>query len=144
MASTVEALKLPSSHFTNNLRMALARLYEYSVTRVSLQRPRLACVYFRAVTTGGADRAGSNLEWRKVQLNRLRQNFHGPIIESDDELQPMWKDMESRVLRRKSVPIENAKGRVGRSNVRPTDEESWLVAGLYDQNGTNEDDVPQG
>ena len=69
-----------------------------------------------------------------MQLDRLRRTFEEPInIESDEELQPMWKDMESRVVRRRSLTIEQAGGRIGRSNIRPTDEESWLQAGMYDQ-----------
>jgi hypothetical protein len=74
-------------------------------------------------------------EWRKVQLDRLSKNFDQrkePVIEKDDDLQPMWKDMESRVVRRRTLTIEQAGGRVGRTNIRPTDEESWLKAGMYD------------
>jgi hypothetical protein len=53
-------------------------------------------------------------------------------------LQPMWKDMERRVTRRKPVTIRQAGPKVGRRNVRPTDEEAWLQAGLY--NNDNEKD----
>jgi hypothetical protein len=77
-------------------------------------------------------------EWRKVQLDRLRKRFEEPVIEKDDDLQPMWKDMESRVVRRKSLTIEQAGGRIGRKNVRPTDEESWLNAGMYEDLETDE------
>jgi hypothetical protein len=77
-------------------------------------------------------------EWRKHQLDRLllqQQKFQPAqevMIASDDDLQPMWKDMERRVTRRKPVTIQQAGPKVGRRNVRPTDEEAWLQAGLYD------------
>lgn len=94
--------------------------------------------FFRASSTGGgAGNGGKDLEWRKVQLDRVRKNFEGPSIQNDSDLQPMWKEMESRVLRRRSVKIENAGGRVGRSNIRPTDEDSWLRAGMYDHNAND-------
>ena len=96
------------------------------------QRP--SYLLFRASSTGGAGNGERDLEWRKVQLDRMRKNFSEPSIESDDDLQPMWKEMESRVLRRRSLTIEKAGGQVGRTNVRATDEESWLKAGMYDHN----------
>jgi hypothetical protein len=82
-------------------------------------------------------------EWRKHQLDRLlllQQQKFQPAQEvmiasdddDDDDLQPMWKDMERRVTRRKPVTIQQAGPKVGRRNVRPTDEEAWLQAGLYD------------
>ena len=86
-------------------------------------------------------------KWRKGQLSKLSDNFRDaegsimlkpvpePIkINSDDEVQPMWKDMESRVTRRRSYTLEEASAggkQVGRRNVRKTDEEAWLAAGLY-------------
>ena len=57
-------------------------------------------------------------------------------ITSDVEIQPMWKDMESRVVRRRSMSISEAlqKGKKsGRGNVGKTDEEVWLKAGMYDE-----------
>lgn len=56
-------------------------------------------------------------------------------ISSDFEIQPMWKDMESRVVRRRSIAISEAlqKGKkLGRRNVGKTDEDAWLKAGLYE------------
>lgn len=55
-------------------------------------------------------------------------------INNDEDVQQMWKDMESRVTRRKSMTLAEAKfnGKsVGRKNLRKTDEEAWLEAGLY-------------
>jgi hypothetical protein len=57
-------------------------------------------------------------------------------ITSDDEVQQTWKDMESRVVRRRTMDLSEAKAKgkkVGRRNVRKTDEEVWLDAGLYDE-----------
>jgi hypothetical protein len=72
--------------------------------------------------------------WRKSQLNRLEKKFTEPlVIKSDEDLQPMWKAMESRVTKRKTLTIEEAGGRMGRSNIRSTDEEVWLEAGMYDE-----------
>lgn len=90
----------------------------------------------------------ANSRWRKGQLSKITDTFENagkgglavrPVpmeINSDDEVQPMWKDMESRVTRRRAMTKAEAtaKGKkIGRSNVRKTDEEAWLSAGLYDQ-----------
>ncbi len=55
-------------------------------------------------------------------------------INNDEDVQPMWKDMESRVTRRKTITVQEAKIRgksIGRRNIRKTDEEAWMDAGLY-------------
>ncbi len=94
-------------------------------------------------------------EWRKNQLSKVTQKFdehqndgsdenlrkddvdkeEKTIINSDDDLQPMWRAMESRVLNKRTMTIEEAKRKqkpVGRRGLRRTDEEAWLEAGLYD------------
>lgn len=87
----------------------------------------------------------SSSQWKKDQLNKITDKFltkephhiaeQQPLeITSDDELQPMWRDMESRVLRRKSLTVADAvkKGiKIGRTNIRSTEEDVWLHAGLY-------------
>jgi hypothetical protein len=56
--------------------------------------------------------------WRKSQLDRLEKKFTEPlVIKSDEDLQPMWKAMESRVTKRKTLTIE----------------EAGLEAGMYDE-----------
>jgi hypothetical protein len=74
------------------------------------------------------------------QRNQQRQQQQQPLeIASDDEVQPMWREMESRVLRRKSVTVAEAltKGmKIGRRNIRSTDEDVWLDAGLYHNNNS--------
>ena len=80
-------------------------------------------------------------EWRKAQLDRLEQRLSQPPpqqIASEDDLQPMWKDMENRVRRRRPRTLADAKGRTGRANVKQTDEEAWLRAGLYHSKDDNQ------
>lgn len=96
-------------------------------------------------------------QYRKGQLNKLENKFKesssSPSQSSDtpsmsawlsqplpiddyDDVQPMWKDMESRVLKRKLPPKlseVNNEAFVGRRNIRKTDEEAWLEAGLYNE-----------
>lgn len=103
----------------------------------------------------------SSAKWRKGQLDSVAERFrhggaaddricqsnndentvgregadmHGtaPVINSDDDLQQMWRDMESRVLNRRSLTAAERGGRVGRRNVRKSDEDVWLEAGVYD------------
>jgi hypothetical protein len=44
-------------------------------------------------------------------------------VTSDEQVQAMWKDMESRVLRRRSILVSDAGKKVGRRNIGKTDEE---------------------
>ena len=79
-------------------------------------------------------------EWRKQQLDKLTNNFQDPLtIESDEDLQPMWREMESRVVNRRTRTKEENGGKTGRTNIRPTDEEAWLRAGLYEQDSDKTD-----
>ena len=82
------------------------------------------------------DATTTTTEWRQEQLKRLERKFQEEPtnnIESDEELQPMWKDMESRVTKRRSRTLADTGGKTGRSNIRKTDEEAWLQAGMYDE-----------
>jgi hypothetical protein len=75
------------------------------------------------------------MEWRKQQLDKLEKKFSEPslvVVDNDDDLQPMWKSMESRVTRRRPRTVEEIGGRTGRTNVKKTDEDLWLREGLYD------------
>jgi hypothetical protein len=67
-------------------------------------------------------------------LEKLEKKFTEPSvkIESDEELQPMWKGMESRVSNRRSRTIAEMGEKTGRTNIKQTDEELWLQGGLYD------------
>jgi len=91
-------------------------------------------------TTNKADDAVGN-KWRKQQLDKLEKKFQPPSattaevessVQDDEDLQPMWKDMESRVKNRRSRTLAENKGKIGRTNVRKTDEDVWLEQGLYD------------
>jgi predicted acetyltransferase len=103
--------------------------------RIRSSRCHRSCIH-RWLTTGGS----GSTEWRKSQLDKLEQSF-ASTIENDEQIQPMWKDMESRVTRRKSFTVEERKGVIGRRNVRKTDEDNWLQAGLYGTNNEQEDNA---
>jgi len=60
-------------------------------------------------------------------------------IESEEDLQPMWKEMEGRVTRRKLRTLAETGGKSGRMNIKKTDEDVWLEEGLYSV--TEEDDL---
>ncbi len=55
-------------------------------------------------------------------------------IDNYDDVQPIWKGMESRVTKRKSLTLMQRGGISGRRNVRRSDEDMWLEAGVYDDN----------
>eukprot|EP00588_Corethron_pennatum_P029143 CAMPEP_0194323830 /NCGR_PEP_ID=MMETSP0171-20130528/25991_1 /TAXON_ID=218684 /ORGANISM="Corethron pennatum, Strain L29A3" /LENGTH=141 /DNA_ID=CAMNT_0039082563 /DNA_START=39 /DNA_END=460 /DNA_ORIENTATION=+ len=90
---------------------------------------------------GGSGDKGPS--WRKSQLERLESKFHAdgddddgpPVIESDGDVQQMWREMEGRVTKRRLPPklgSVEARGRpTGRRNVRKSEEDVWLEAGLY-------------
>ena len=100
-----------------------------------------------AAQTDSNDPASSSLAasmaWRRSQIDKLEEKFatddkdrdgtdDSVKIESDEELQPMWRDMESRVTKRRSLTAAQRKGKVGRRNIRKSDEDMWLESGLYD------------
>ncbi|VEU39715.1 unnamed protein product [Pseudo-nitzschia multistriata] len=75
-------------------------------------------------------------EWRKQQLDKLENRFRGKLletrtIESEEDLQPMWKEMEGRVTRRKARTLADTGGKSGRRNIKKTDEDVWLQEGMY-------------
>ena len=75
--------------------------------------------------------------WRKAQLDKIENKFKGKElkarnIESEEDLQPMWKEMEGRVTRRKPRTLADTGGKSGRMNIKKTDEDVWLQQGLYD------------
>ena len=99
---------------------------------------------FLSQTAGGDNSSKSNQsatkqpDWRKRQLDQLEKRFSDADhavnkIQEQDDLQPMWKEMESRVAKRRSRTLEQNKGKIGRANVRKTDEDVWLQEGLYDE-----------
>ena len=84
-------------------------------------------------------------EWRKQQLDKIENKFKGKElkalkIESEEDLQPMWKEMEGRVTRRKPRTLADTGGKSGRMNIKKTDEDVWLQQGLYDTNDSDSSD----
>ena len=81
-------------------------------------------------------------EWRKAQLDKLENKFKGKQtevldIESEEDLQPMWKEMEGRVTRRKPRTLADTGGKSGRMNIKKTDEDVWLEQGLYQKDDSD-------
>jgi hypothetical protein len=102
---------------------------------------------FSSKEGGGSSSAlSAGMEWRKKQLDKLENKFPSytvgddwhvnasPLttVESEEDLQPMWSSMESRVKNRRSRTKEQRGGKTGRRNIKRTDEEMRLEAGFYD------------
>ena len=129
-----------------------------------VRNDRIRLFVSRLFVTHSSDDSTPKLssEWRKHQLDKLSTKLSNSIksepyekdqrdsapregiqsINSDEELQQMWKDMESRVVNRKLWTVQQlqTKGRViGRGDVRKTDEEMWLEAGLYSSNSSDDE-----
>ena len=86
----------------------------------------------RSIASSSGDEADAGA-WRKQQLNNLERKFSEPrIVENEEDLQSMWKQMESRVTNRRPRTLRETGGRTGRSNLKTTDEDVWLKEGLYD------------
>jgi hypothetical protein len=87
--------------------------------------------------------------WRKQQLDKLEHKLSQQNearldqvvseIGEESDLQPMWQSMESRVKNRRSLTAQERDGKIGRMNVRRTDEDVWLAEGLYDSNSTGDE-----
>lgn len=83
--------------------------------------------------TPAAGEGGDHTDTEVDDKNGSRDNTPDSIT-SDEELQPMWRDMESRVTRRRSLTAAERKaGEVGRRNIRKSDEDVWLEGGLYNE-----------
>lgn len=100
------------------------------------------------------DSASANTQWKRNQYRKLEDKFNNnneneskhtsstkqqlePLnIDNYDDVQPMWKEMESRVTRRRSLTLEQRGGVSGRRNVRKSEEDYWQQAGVYDEKKT--------
>jgi hypothetical protein len=87
-------------------------------------------------------------EWRQRELQKLEERFENEalksrtataktepltqVVDDDDSLQEMWRQMEGRVTRRRPRTVEETGGKAGRQNIKRTDEEVWQREGLYD------------
>ena len=84
------------------------------------------------------DESGESQSVKKdKELDIIDNKMNEPSqINNDEEVQQMWKDMENRVTRRRSITLSEAKMKgksVGKNNIRRTDEEAWLEAGVYQE-----------
>lgn len=84
-------------------------------------------------------------EWRQKQLQKLENKFTLPpkngqqhqqqhpaqLVDKEEDLQQTWKEMESRVTRRRPRTAAENGGKTGRANIKKTEEEVWLQEGLY-------------
>ena len=61
-------------------------------------------------------------------------------IDRYEDVQPMWKEMESRVTKRRSLTLQDRGGVSGRRNVRKSDEDVWLEAGVYNSDIDDDND----
>jgi hypothetical protein len=93
--------------------------------------------------------AKATTQWKRSHYRKIVDKFHQPqptspttknitqqqeplIIDNYEDVQPMWKGMESRVTKRVSLTLDQRGGVSGRRNVRKSDEDMWLESGLYD------------
>lgn len=122
-------------------RMSIIRVASIPLRRLSFPTTRVPLFFLRPLSSAGNV---DNTEWRKTQLDDLRRKFDEPLeIDSDQDLQPTWKDMESRVTRRRLRTLAEAGEQIGRTNIRATDEDAWLQAGMYDQDTCTEKEEPR-
>ena len=84
-----------------------------------------------------ADKMNSTSNSDEVSSTTSTDDVFPLHIENYEDVQPMWKEMESRVTRRKSLTLEQRGGVCGRRNVRKCDEDIWMQAGVYDSSNIN-------
>ena len=75
----------------------------------------------------------NNNENESKHTSSSKQQLEPLNIDNYDDVQPMWKEMESRVTRRRSLTLEQRGGVSGRRNVRKSEEDYWAQAGVYDE-----------
>ncbi|GMI00182.1 hypothetical protein TrVE_jg8504 [Triparma verrucosa] len=81
--------------------------------------------------------------WIKQQQRKILEKFAKGEGEGDEkeeeedfEVQDEWLAMERRTKNRRLVRLDEAGEKLGRQNVKKTDEEYWLQAGVYDEGDT--------
>ena len=92
-------------------------------------------------------------QWKRQQYEKIERRFRPdredderpkPLqIDNYEDVQPAWREMESRVTKRRSLTLEERQGVSGRRNVRKSDEDVWLHAGVYNSstNSNEEEEV---
>lgn len=146
--STTQSHRFTSRYVASNTYKGIINLNSY----YQLQRS------FASNVNGSNDNPSGNsqdivnsttatTEWKRNHYRKISDKFEidttgsktsietypEPIqIDNYEDVQPMWKEMESRVTRRRSLTLDQRGGVSGRRNVRRSDEDVWLEAGVYD------------
>ena len=101
------------------------------------------------------DSAAATTQWKRNHYQKIEDKFNNktssttdtqnlePLnIDDYEDVQPMWKAMESRVTQRRSLTLEQLKRRggvSGRRNIRKSEEDYWVKAGVYDDKEEKKD-----
>eukprot|EP00531_Pseudo-nitzschia_arenysensis_P019620 CAMPEP_0116141648 /NCGR_PEP_ID=MMETSP0329-20121206/14491_1 /TAXON_ID=697910 /ORGANISM="Pseudo-nitzschia arenysensis, Strain B593" /LENGTH=139 /DNA_ID=CAMNT_0003636839 /DNA_START=106 /DNA_END=525 /DNA_ORIENTATION=+ len=130
-------LRLLSTAGSRHLRVGKRNLLGFTAPGTTTS-PRVLSSSF----SSDSKRPTVGSEWRKQQLEKIENKFKGKQttvldIESEEDLQPMWKEMEGRVTRRKPRTLADTGGKSGRMNIKKTDEDVWLQQGLYSQDDSD-------
>ncbi|GMI18792.1 hypothetical protein TrLO_g13325 [Triparma laevis f. longispina] len=79
---------------------------------------------------------GREEPWIKKQQRKILEKFEGGGKEqespSEFKVQDEWLAMERRTKNRRLVKLNEAGGKLGRRNVKKTDEDYWIQAGVYE------------
>ncbi|EJK45801.1 hypothetical protein THAOC_35565, partial [Thalassiosira oceanica] len=105
--------------------------------------------------SGITSSAAATTQWKRQQYEKIERRFRPdetkPLqIDNYEDVQPAWREMESRVTKRRSLTLEERQGVSGRRNVRKSDEDLWLQAGVYNSskeeasNSDSNDDQEEG
>ena len=83
----------------------------------------------------------TDIQIKSTSSSSTKQQKQQPLsIDRYEDVQPMWKEMESRVTKRRSLTLQDRGGVSGRRNVRKSDEDVWLEAGVYNNDIGDDDD----
>ena len=79
---------------------------------------------------------GREEPWIKKQQRKILEKFEGGGEEqespSEFKVQYEWLAMERRTKNRRLVKLNEAGEKLGRRNVKKTDEDYWIQAGVYE------------
>ncbi len=92
--------------------------------------------------------ANATTEWKRSHYRKMQDKLEKPqvqqnqqpeplFIDNYEDVQPMWKGMESRVTKRAALTLQQRGGVSGRRNVRKSEEDMWLESGMYDIEKSN-------
>ena len=84
----------------------------------------------------------TDIQIKSSSSSSTKQQKQQPLsIDRYEDVQPMWKEMESRVTKRRSLTLQDRGGVSGRRNVRKSDEDVWLEAGVYNNDIDDDDSI---